>query len=60
MNLIMPHPKKGGDLNRSEALVKEGMSYFYKDTYSNYIRAEELFVEAIEQSPVQRRRDRNI
>jgi tetratricopeptide (TPR) repeat protein len=51
ISLLAPHIKSKGSSSRSQEFVKEGMGFFYKDTISNYIRAEEDFVQAIEQAP---------
>ena len=54
INLIMPHIPQGnkGDPAKAEALLKRGWTYFYKDTFSNYVKAEESFVEAVEAEPL--------
>ncbi|MBK9293637.1 MAG: tetratricopeptide repeat protein [Oligoflexia bacterium] len=51
ISLIKPQFKKGGDPAKSQALVKTGWTYFYKDTFKNYVTAQEYFVKAVEESP---------
>jgi len=51
ISLIAPHIKKVQNASRSKELTAQGWAYFLKDTFNNYVRAEELFVNAIEESP---------
>jgi len=51
INLLAPHPKVNGDSQKAENFIKEGMAAFEKDTYLNYVRAEESFVQAVNEAP---------
>ncbi len=51
LSLLVPIPSSKGDPAKSQELVKQGWSYFYKDTFLNYIKAEEYFVRAVEEAP---------
>jgi tetratricopeptide (TPR) repeat protein len=51
ISLLRPQISSQNDPAKSKTLVSRGWAYFYKDTYSNYVRAAESFVEAIEASP---------
>jgi tetratricopeptide (TPR) repeat protein len=52
INLLVPHPKAQGNPAQAEDLIKAGVTAFSKDTYSNYVKAEEAFVGAVNESPV--------
>ncbi|MDZ4677356.1 MAG: tetratricopeptide repeat protein [Oligoflexia bacterium] len=51
ISLLRPQISKNNDPAKSKELVNKGWGYFYKDTYTNYVRAAESFVLAIEASP---------
>jgi tetratricopeptide (TPR) repeat protein len=51
INLIMPQPKSKGDPAKAQAYLQKGWNHFYRDTFSNYVRAQEAFVAAVEESP---------
>ncbi len=51
LNLISPQPKEKSDANKSREQFKIGWGAFYKDTFLNYIKAEEFYVRAVEESP---------
>jgi tetratricopeptide (TPR) repeat protein len=53
LKLIAPKLKKvSGDLNKSQAFVRQAWPYFNSDVVSNYITAEELYVRAVEEYPM--------
>lgn len=52
INLIKPQFKKQGDPAKAQELIKTGWAYFYKDTFKNYIKAQEYFVQAVEEAPL--------